>query len=338
MKVDTTPSIAGRIEQAFAAASQTTGTSFDYLMRTATRESNLDTQARASTSSAAGLFQFIESTWLEMVKERGSDFGLGKYADQISQTRSGRYTVDSPAMRKEILALRHDPAVSSYMAAAYTQKNAEALSSSLGRQPNSGELYIAHFLGAGGAGRLIRLSEASPNTSAAAQFPRQAAANRPIFYNKDGSARSAREVYSELVRQHQGVDSTTMVASAGNERVADAFSALGYAPTTDASKRVQAGWSATEASSPFEALFRTDPASAKGTFNVASFTAYQAAETESVKAALANDGVRGLFEAPVPVPMGRSSKGLTVDGKPLDLTAYLSYQILSKPKDLLPPV
>ncbi len=342
MQVDTSNSIAGRIEQAFATASRTTGTSFDYLVRTASRESNMNTQAQAPTSSAAGLFQFIESTWLEMVKERGDDIGLQTYADRISVSRGGKYTVSDPAVRKEILELRHDPQIASYMAAAYTQKNASTLSSALGRTPSSGELYIAHFLGPNGAERLIGLAESSPNASAAARFPRQAAANRSIFYNANGTPKSARAVYSELVSQHQGIEAAeTMTASVDRERITDAFSVLGYAPSSDATKRVQAGWSATEASSPFEALFRTDTATAMGTgtFNAASWTSYRTASLDmrSPVPTSRSEGVRSLFAAPVPVPAQRRDAGPPSDGKPLDLRAYLAYQVTSKPKDLLPP-
>ena len=53
--------------QAIRQAASETGTDFDYLWRTAKRESGLDPSARASTSSATGLFQFTNQTWLSMV-------------------------------------------------------------------------------------------------------------------------------------------------------------------------------------------------------------------------------------------------------------------------------
>ena len=39
------------------------------------------------------------------------------------------------------------------MAGAFTKANSDYLATKLGRQPSEGELYIAHFLGAGGAAR-----------------------------------------------------------------------------------------------------------------------------------------------------------------------------------------
>ncbi len=89
MRVADTASIASRIELAFQSASTSTGTSFDYLVKTAARESSFNPTAKARTSSATGLFQFIESTWLETMKEAGPKHGLEKYSDQIQRSKSG---------------------------------------------------------------------------------------------------------------------------------------------------------------------------------------------------------------------------------------------------------
>ncbi|MEM1049576.1 MAG: lytic transglycosylase domain-containing protein [Pseudomonadota bacterium] len=204
MQVTGQPSVNDRIERAFQVASSTTGTSFDYLVRTAIRESNLDPQAKAATSSAAGTFQFIESTWLETLKQAGGRFGLDRYADQIERTSSGRFVVEDPAMRQKILDLRHDPEVSALMAGALTQKNSDILQNYLGRPPSDGELYIAHFLGASGAKRLIGLAQSSPQADASAAFAKQARANKPIFFDANGAGRSAQAVYENLINRHDG--------------------------------------------------------------------------------------------------------------------------------------
>ena len=73
----------------------------------------------------------------------------------ITKNASGHYQVNDPAMRSEILKLRNDPTANAVMAGAFTKANAALLSDQLGRSPSEGELYIAHFLGAGGAARLI---------------------------------------------------------------------------------------------------------------------------------------------------------------------------------------
>lgn len=201
-----------RISDAIKKASVATGTDFSYLLTTAARESNFQTQAKAKTSSAAGLFQFIENTWLQTVKEEGGRFGLEKYSPHIFKTSSGRYYVPNRETRSEILKLRHNPEISAMMAGAFTQQNAEYVGSRLGREPNQGELYIAHFLGPAGATKLISMAERRPSAAADAQFPKAAAANRGVFYSH-GKARSVSQVYDLLVSDHSRMESLT-VASA----------------------------------------------------------------------------------------------------------------------------
>lgn len=192
------------VAYAIERASARTGADFDYLMKTAARESSLNPDAKAGTSSAAGLFQFIDQTWLGMIKEHGAEHGLDKYADQISQTKSGRYVVADRQIRREILALRYDPEISATMAGEFTQDSADMLRGSLGREPTGGELYAAHFLGPGGALDLIKAAQ-SGEPSAASIFPDAARANRSIFYGK-GGVRSASEVLAVLDAKHKNVD------------------------------------------------------------------------------------------------------------------------------------
>ncbi|KPF71685.1 hypothetical protein IP69_05900 [Bosea sp. AAP35] len=188
-----------------------TGAGFDYLMKTAQRESSLEPDAKAKTSSATGLFQFIEQTWLSMVKQEGPKQGLSSYADAITETGSGRLTVADPAAREKILELRKDPQVAAVMAGALTQKNRDQLAGALGRQPHAGELYMAHVLGARGASDLIKAAASDPTRVAAKDFPEAAAANRNIFFDKTGRARGAQEVYGVLAASHAN---TQLAASA----------------------------------------------------------------------------------------------------------------------------
>ncbi|WP_422376769.1 transglycosylase SLT domain-containing protein [Roseibium sp.] len=215
MRVADTASVASRIELAFQSASTSTGTSFDYLVKTAARESSFNPSAKAKTSSATGLFQFIESTWLETMKEAGPKHGLDKYSDHIKRAKSGKYYVSDPQMRREILDLRKDPEISSTMAGALTQKNAQYLERKIGREPTDGELYMAHFLGAHGASRLIDATNANPDMRADKMFSAQARANKPIFYERNGKARSMQEVYEVIVSKH---DAVTMIAQASGKK------------------------------------------------------------------------------------------------------------------------
>jgi hypothetical protein len=204
MLVDPSNQTAGAtVTGAIRQAAQATGTSFQYLLATAQVESGLNPQAGAATSSARGLFQFIDQTWLATMKQSGPALGYGQYAAAITKTASGHYEVADPVMRSAILKLRNDPTANATMAGAFTQSNAEVLSARLGRSPTEGELYIAHFLGAGGAARLISSAAANPNASAASYFPVAAHANTSIFYDRaTGAPRTLADVRNVLTARY----------------------------------------------------------------------------------------------------------------------------------------
>jgi len=202
--------IAGAIKQ----AASTTGTSFEYLLATAKMESNFNPKASATTSSARGLYQFIDQTWLGTVKEAGSQLGYGKYADAITKSSSGSYSVSDPAARDAIMKLRDDPDAASSMAAVLTQSNSFKLTGDIGRRPTDAELYMAHFMGVGGAAKLISNAEDHPNASGARLFPNAAAANRSIFYDRGGRERSVAQVYSVLTQRYDSAANSSATRSA----------------------------------------------------------------------------------------------------------------------------
>lgn len=185
------------------AAGDRNGVDFDYLLQTAIRESSLNPQAKAQTSSATGLFQFLESTWLQVLKEEGPRLGYGDIASNVTRSSGGDYTVADPAVKAQILEMRTDPQMASDLAAAFTKSNGEYLEARFGRRPSAGELYIAHFLGAQGAERMFNAGLQDPDQIAADLFPKQAQANRTIFY-ADGQPRTIRDVYRVLVAKHEG--------------------------------------------------------------------------------------------------------------------------------------
>src|SRR6202158_3722766 len=227
-----------RIAGAIKRAANTTGTSFEYMLATAKMESNFNPTAGASTSSARGLFQFIDQTWLGTVKEAGAQLGYGKYADAITKSSSGSYSVGDPAARAAIMKLRDDPAAASSMAAVLTQSNSFKLTGKIGRRPTDGELYMAHFMGVGGAARLISNAEDNPNASGARLFPNAAAANRPIFYDRSGRTRSVSEVYSVLTSRYASAATSpatrSAMASAGVMPANATFASAGTAPIDNA--------------------------------------------------------------------------------------------------------
>lgn len=192
------PNASPQISAALRNAARKTGTSFEYLLATAKIESGLNPGAKASSSSAHGLFQFIEQTWLAALKDYGPAHGYAQHANAIVQTETGRYEVPDARARDAIMRLRSDPAASAAMAGAFTRNNTAQLTEVLGRKPSEGELYIAHFLGADGASRLIDAAVRSPKAKAADLFPGAAAANPSIFHDRSGRALSVRDVYGKL--------------------------------------------------------------------------------------------------------------------------------------------
>jgi hypothetical protein len=182
-------------------------------------ESNFDPAAAAPTSSARGLFQFIDQTWLGTVKEAGAQLGFVAYADAITKSSSGTYSVSNPAARTAVMKLRDDPAAASAMAGVLTQSNSFKLTGQIGRRPTDSELYMAHFMGVGGAAKLISNAEDNPKASGARLFPNAAAANRSIFYDSSGRARAVSEVYSVLTSRYDSAANSpaarTAMASVG---------------------------------------------------------------------------------------------------------------------------
>ncbi len=185
--------VMGSLQRAAAA----TGVDFGYLVKTAQRESSLNPKAHAPTSSAAGLFQFIEQTWLGVLKQSGAKHGYASYAAQIVQGRDGRYDVSNPLMKRQILSLRYDADANAVMAAEMTADHAAYLKGRIGRDPTQGELYAAHFLGPDGAADLISANTTRPGARAASLFPDAARANPSIFYHH-GRALNVSEVVANL--------------------------------------------------------------------------------------------------------------------------------------------
>ncbi|MDR3512584.1 MAG: transglycosylase SLT domain-containing protein [Caulobacteraceae bacterium] len=196
MSVD---SIRDVVQVAIERASSATGVDFSFLLGTARRESGYNPGAKAPTSSAAGLFQFVEQTWLSTLKKHGAKYGYARYADLIQAGPDGRYHVQGAEARRAVMDLRLDPHAASLMAGELASDHASYLRGRMGRDPTAGELYAAHFLGPQGSAKLIEAVRTSPQTLAAGLFPEAAASNHSIFY-RDGRAATVGEVYANLTR------------------------------------------------------------------------------------------------------------------------------------------
>ena len=179
------------IIDAISQASQSSGVDFSYLVNQAAAESNFDPSAKAKTSSASGLYQFIDSTWLSMVDRYGDSYGIE------TQGKS----------KQEILNMRNDPETSSFMAAAFASENEKFLNTNWGGDIGATELYFAHFMGASGATSFLNARDENPMQNAADLFPRAARANRNVFYDSEtGKSRSLEEVYSFFDKKFNSSD------------------------------------------------------------------------------------------------------------------------------------
>lgn len=188
----------GSVHSAIALASRKTGIDFNYLLGQAQLESGMRPAARAGTSSATGLYQFIEQSWLAVIKKHGGEHGLGWAANSISAAGSGRMTVSDPGVRRAILDLRNDPQTASIMAAEHAADNKGAIESALGREATGTDLYMAHFLGLGGARSFLGALQDSPGRIGAAMFPAAANANRNVFYAANGQPRTLAQIYDRF--------------------------------------------------------------------------------------------------------------------------------------------
>jgi hypothetical protein len=189
------PAIVRQIRQASRASSA----DFGLLMAQAAQESGFRPDAKAATGSGAGLFQFIDSTWLDMMHRFGAKYGQAALAQQIGTNAAGKPTVADHATRQRILALRSDPALSASLAGEYARQNQGEVERALGRPVGKADLYMAHFLGAGGATVFLKALETKGSTPAAQLLPDAAASNHSVFFDgATGRAKSVAEIYHTL--------------------------------------------------------------------------------------------------------------------------------------------
>ena len=182
---------------ALRSASGGSQTNFALLASKAALESGFRPDAQAGTSSARGLFQFTEQTWFSMLREHGAKYGAGAEAGQIVSS-NGRLTVQDPALRTRILAMRDNPTLSANMTVEYMREVSAGLTPVLGRNPDAAELYLGHFLGTGGATKMLQAQAANPNQPAANVLPAAAAANPTVFNNGDGTPLTVAQFLSRL--------------------------------------------------------------------------------------------------------------------------------------------
>ena len=204
-----------RVTNAIALASRRTGMDFAYLLGQAKIESSFNPTARAATSSATGLYQFVDQSWLGVVNQHGREYGLGWAADAIQETGQGRYHVADPVLRQQILDLRNHPETASVMAAEHASDNKAYLESRLGRAAQPVDLYLAHFLGVGGAAKFLAAHDQNPGAPAASLFPAAAGANRSVFYDRAGYPRSLADIRNNFADKLERGAASALALPAG---------------------------------------------------------------------------------------------------------------------------
>ena len=200
---------AAGVVSAIRDASTRSGMNFDLMLASARLESGLDPSAQASTSSATGLFQFIDQTWLDAVRQYGPQHGLAADAALVVR-QDGRLTVDDPGARQRILDLRKNPDIASALAGDHLRGISDKLGLTLGRPPDATEVYLGHLLGSGGASQLLQAMRTAPNQAAADLLPAAARANAPLFAAPDGTPYTVAQFMQHL-----------------RDRVARAYTAMG---------------------------------------------------------------------------------------------------------------
>jgi hypothetical protein len=181
-------------------ASEVTGADPVYMMALADKESSFIPANKATTSSAEGLFQFITSTWLEVLRSFGPKHGLIEEA-RVIKFVDGKLAVQDETMREHILGLRRSPYISALMAAEMMKRNKAKIESRLGRNLSQSEYYLSHFFGTDSASKFIALVDDTPQKSAPDAFPAAAKANKSLFFAKKGKKTrqlSVAEVYGKI--------------------------------------------------------------------------------------------------------------------------------------------
>jgi len=189
------------IMQSLKEASAKTGVDFDFLVAQATAESGLrgEVRARQRHSSAAGLFQFNEQTWMEMVRQHGGKYGLGDLAARITTLADGHLGTTDRALDNKILDLRKDVRLSAFFAGELAKHNAVALQKALHRKADAADLHVAHLLGTTGAIRFLRAKEADAAQPAAAILPAAARQNPQLFFERGGhTPKTVAAVYGKI--------------------------------------------------------------------------------------------------------------------------------------------
>ncbi len=220
------------IVQTIVKAAQAVETDPVLLMAVADKESSFITAVQAKTSSATGLYQFIERTWLGVIRDFGPKYGYSQDAALVVPDANDRPSVQDQSERARILDLRRDPYLSALMAGEMLKRDAARIALKIGRELTLGEVYLAHFLGADDAEDFLSQVVDKPTAAAAVLLPGPARANRSIFFaGTTGRGRHRKPASLSVAQVHQKFEA--MMSTRG-DRYRDVRSVAGLVVTADA--------------------------------------------------------------------------------------------------------
>ena len=178
--------------------------SIPYMMAISAKESGFDPEAKSNfeKSSAKGLYQFTNVSWMRIVKNVGEKHGLKEFSDNIFELKDKRMGVKDWDIRTKLLELRDDPYLSTVMAAEMATDNQNRLKFLLQEdgikdyEPNETDTYLTHLFGITRAYDFISAYNKNPEQKGADLFKKEAKYNRSIFYDSNGKKRTLEDIYT----------------------------------------------------------------------------------------------------------------------------------------------
>ena len=213
--------------QKIVTAAQKVETDPVLLMAVADKESSFKTEVQAQTSSATGLFQFTERTWLGVIRDFGPKYGLAADAALVVAGDNGRPTVTDAAERTRLLEMRRDPYLSALMAGEMLKRDAARIALRIGRELTLGEVYLAHFLGPDDAEDFLASVMDKPKAAAAQMLPGPARANKSIFFAAQRGRRKAASL--SVAQVHEKFETMMSTRGARYRDVRSVSGVLAYA-------------------------------------------------------------------------------------------------------------
>jgi hypothetical protein len=196
-RTDRAQNIAPLVVDAIRVAQQKSHVDPGLLLAIAAKESGFNPEARNRHSTARGLLQFTNATWLTVVRDFGPRYGLSRYAQAIETDRDGRLRVSKPHLRRAILALRDNPRLQAIMTAERLEQGRPSLELHLGRAARTADLYFLHLLGPTGATHFLTELNEHPDASSLTVVGGVAKANAGLFV-KDGRPMTVAEAYASI--------------------------------------------------------------------------------------------------------------------------------------------